>query len=1130
METAIPIVSTKLHPPIIRDNVLRRPRLHDALEFVVRRRLTLVCAGAGYGKTTLLSAITYSHFPVIWYSLSPSDWDLAVFVSYLAQGIRRHQPGFGDRVLQLLSGEKGSSVNPETIAGQLVNCLSEVEGRELVIVLDDYHFVDRNQAVRKTVDYLLIHLPANSHLVIATRRAPRLSSLPRLRMIGEVNDVTEADLRFRADEVQELFSQFYGLRLSGESVNTLARQTEGWIIALQLTAQSLRSKHMQNVYDPLASLGADKRRLFEYLAEEVFKRQPANVQRFLCESSILSTLSAEGCDAVFRRTDSAAMLSHIEQNNLFAVEVEEGHWRYHHLFRDFLRQLIARDVGQVNDLHRRAAIYFEERGDHIQAIQHYLVGADYRSAATLISKVGHSLLRASRFDTLTFWISQIPEQDLRGAPDLVFLQAQVFELQGHYDRSLEWLERAAQAFVENKNDLGLSKVLRSKAYMAAWRLGRHAEAQTLYREALDHLSPENTIERADLLSCIALSHLPAANPKAAREAFEQALQIYEEAGDKEGTVATLINPGTWIYWLRGEFSAGLVSLSRALALAEEIGSKHMLAECLGGLSVTLRYLERCEEAKEYAEKAVALGREIGAVQLEAHNLTFLALACHGGRTPDLNAARRYAEESARLAEKEGNERIRISALSTEVMVLRRLDDLVEAVSIGNLLLDIAERSTDQWLIAASEMNVGAALIDQDDARAEALLFQARERFERHEDKWNLACVNFWIAVLRLRSKPRQALEYFQVSLDLARANNYGFWFLEEHRHAVPLLVLAIGSHVYPEYCAHLLERIGLDAIDDLNALLNHEVADVRQIAAEQVRNLTGDAPGPDSVAVPSDQRYLTATAGKAAPKTLPGRELAPLRICCFGNFKVYHGDRLVQEGAWRLKKVKSLLKYLAACPDHTVTKDEVLEVFWGDLKPEAARADLRRTLHLLRRVFEPRAEACSSRYVASEHGMLGLRPEMIERIDVDEFVRHISAAQKAEWLGDPSRAEQEYEAARTLYVGDFLSDDPYEDWTMARRERFRNLYLSALEKMAKWRMDARDYEAAITYLQKILDQDSAREDAHILLMQCLARIGRRREALAQYATCRRILKQELDLEPTPETQALYVRLVAGQTI
>ncbi len=1133
MKAFIPIVSTKLQPPIMRGpskgRILQRQRLVDALNLVTSRRLTLVCASPGFGKTTLLATLTSFDCPVVWYSLSTTDQDLAVFISYLVEGVRLHHPGFGKRVQQLLSRQHENSLSPERIAGELVNALADIGDTDIIIVLDDYHAVDRSETIRGITDYLVSYSPVNTHLVIATRQAPRLPSLPRLRMLGEVADIDEADLRFTPDEVETLFRDTYDLRPGREVIERVTERIEGWGIALHLAAQSLIATPEGPAPESLAGLGGNRKRLFEYLAEEVFNRQPESVQRFLCDSSILSTLSALICDSVLREAGSGRMLERIEQDNLFVTQIGEGNWRYHHLFRDFLRQQLDREPGRAVDLHRRAGAHFEGNEDYVQAIQHYLAAAEYPDVVRLIGKVGQAMLRASRFDTLIFWIGQIPENDLDYAPDVLLMQAQVFELQGHYERSLDWLRRAGKSYATLKDGVGLSKVLCRRATMAAWRLGRYSEAAVLFRQALDLLSPNNAQERADVLSRVALNHMQAGDPMAGWDTYQQALGIYEDLGDREGTLATLIGPGTWIYFLRGDFQGGLSALFRALAIAEQIGNKYRQAECLGCLGVTLCYLNRHGEGRQYAQKALALSREIGAVQLETDCLIYLSQTCVGGRAPDFDAALRYNQEAVRLAEIEGYERVRIRSKINEVAILRRMGALVDANMGADMLLGIAEKTTEAWFMASAKVVAASALIGQDDARAEKLLLSARDVFLRYQDKWSITCLEFWIAALYVNSRLQKSLEHFRSSLELARVNGYDHWYLEEHSAAVPLLALAISRNVYPDYCMERLGEFGSEALDDFRALLQHEDERIRRIGEDQLQRLGIDVPGQsqDTQALIPEPGNATSDMVHSLSKNLQRQDLPCLRICCLGHFKVYVGDRLIQENEWQRRKVKSLLKYLATCRDHTATKDEVVELLWGDQTPDAARGGLRTALHLLRRALEPDSHSRFSKYVTSDQGLLSLRPEAVQSVDLDTFMRHVAAGQRAEQLGDLELARIEYEH---LTTGEFLTDDPYEEWTIPRRERVRRLFHSAQEKLARWRMDGGEHEVAVAHLQRILADDPAREDVHVLLMRCLSRSGRRREALAQYTVCRRALREELDFEPAPETQGVYDSLLSGQAI
>ncbi|HEX2923316.1 MAG TPA: BTAD domain-containing putative transcriptional regulator [Chloroflexota bacterium] len=764
-----------------------------------------------------------------------------------------------------------------------------------------------------------------------------------------------------------------------------------------------------------------------------------------------------------------------------------------------------------------AAGYYEKAEVDSEAVHHYLAAGDYSAAVRLIIRAGTSMLRASRFDTLTHWIGQIPGPILHEEPRLLFLQAQVFEAQGHYDSSLEWAERAAEAFAAKGDWPRLAKVLCSRAYQLVWRAGRYAEADGLYRKALEYLGPENRSERADLLKCISLIHLPAGNPKDAMDAYKQAIDMYEELGDKEGILATLINPGTWVYWLRGDFAEGLVTLKRALTLATELGSTHLFCECLGGMAVNLRYLDRCEEAKDYAEKALALSREIGAVQLEAHNLTFLGFAYMGGPSPDLAKARRCLLESVEAASREGNDRICISALIGDVQVLKRMGDLEQAVAVGSRLMAIAQSSTDRWLITSAQMCMGSALIGQDDSRAGQLLLQARDAFQRFEDKWNLTCTNYWLAVLLLPSNPSRAMEYLQASMALARANGYDFWFAEEWRSAVPLLETALRLGTQPHRCSALLEMIRSRAANSSPQETDAPPANV------DLQLLQPEPAGPTS-----------STSTAAGSPSVTDRSLSSgnnqLRIRCLGSFRVQVGDRLIGEEEWQRKKVKGLMKYLATCPSHSATRDELMELFWGDLGPEVASANLSRSLHLLRRVLDPELADKRAGCIVAAGGSVRLSPERTGFIDVDQYMAHSAAAQRAERQGNRPLAEREYEAAENLYSGDFLQDAPYEEWTIAKRDQLKSLHLVQLEKIARARIEAGDQEYAIAHLKRVVAEDPTRENAHQLLMQCLSRAGRRSEALAQYSACHRALKEELGVSPMEETRALYDRLCAGDRV
>lgn len=321
------LLATKLHVPVARPGFVRRPRLAVRLDEGLARRLILVCAPAGFGKTALLAdwARSGGH-PVAWLSLDAADNDPARFWRHAVAALDRARPGIGERVGPLLGPPAPSSF--EALMTALINELAaQPTDHEVVLVLDDYHLIDA-QPVHTPLAFLLEHLPPGLHMVLASRADPPLA-LARLRADGQLTELRADDLRFSADEAGSMLREAMGDDLPVEAVAALAARTEGWVAGLQLAGLSLRGQHDVDVAGFVASFGADHRYVLDYLTEEVLDRQDEELRSFLLETSVLERLSGELCDAVTGRTGSQAMLERVERANLFLLPLDEvrGWWR-----------------------------------------------------------------------------------------------------------------------------------------------------------------------------------------------------------------------------------------------------------------------------------------------------------------------------------------------------------------------------------------------------------------------------------------------------------------------------------------------------------------------------------------------------------------------------------------------------------------------------------------------------------------------------------------------------------------------------------------------------------------------------------------------------------------------------------
>jgi LuxR family maltose regulon positive regulatory protein len=421
---------------------MRRGALLQLLEneLSVEKRLVLVSAPAGYGKTTLIIDWLQNVSQTCWVSLEKSDNDPRVFLSYLIASLQKAFPGIGEQA----SGFVGSPQLPplDVILLSILNDLAGIEGK-CIIVLDDYHAI-HTTAIHEAITFLLDHLPAKKHVVITTRSDPALP-LHRYRSRGQMIEIRASDLRFSLEEVSSYMTSIAGVALSQTAIAVLEQRTEGWAAGLQMAAISLRGKKDKDQF--IRSLTGTHRYILDYLMEEVMTNQPEDIQRFLIQSAILDRLCAPLCSALttIEEETSQKILQSLEQENLFIVPLDdERYWyRYHHLFQDLLvMRLKQSQPDQVSQLHTRAASWYEQNGCTSDAVQHYIEGAEFEHAAELVEQHTVQLFGQGKLDQLVSWIEKLPVALTARRPWLSVYQAWALAFAGKIAEASQLIEAA----------------------------------------------------------------------------------------------------------------------------------------------------------------------------------------------------------------------------------------------------------------------------------------------------------------------------------------------------------------------------------------------------------------------------------------------------------------------------------------------------------------------------------------------------------------------------------------------------------------------------------------------------------------------------------------------------------------
>jgi len=402
------LLRTKLFVPQAHLELVPRPRLLDRLDSCLRCRLILVSAAAGFGKTTLLSTwIAQRDVVAAWVSLDDHDDDPARFWAYTIAALQTIWPGVGSGAAEILQAPQ-----PPAIEGVLTELLNDVARQEghAVLVLDDYHVI-QEMAIHHGVAFLVEYAPPQLRLVLAGRTDPPLP-LPLLRARRQLLEIKAEDLRFTRAEAGIFFNAVMGLALASEDVAALETLTEGWAAGLQLAALSIQE--VADVSALVASFSGSHRYVFDYLAHEIIDRQTPELRRFLTETAVLNRLNGDLCDAVTGHEDGQRVLEQLERANLLVVPLDrERRWyRYHHLFSDFLRSLLAQyETPQaIAALHLRACDWYAAQGDLPDAIQHALGAKDFDRAAELITEAVVDMFLRSELLTLLRWLRALPEE------------------------------------------------------------------------------------------------------------------------------------------------------------------------------------------------------------------------------------------------------------------------------------------------------------------------------------------------------------------------------------------------------------------------------------------------------------------------------------------------------------------------------------------------------------------------------------------------------------------------------------------------------------------------------------------------------------------------------------------------
>jgi LuxR family maltose regulon positive regulatory protein len=536
---------TKLSIPPLRADLVSRPRLLNKLAEGANKKLTLISAPPGFGKTTLLSEWLHKKkSPAAWFSIDERDNDPISFLTYMIAALQSLDKNWGQPSLELIQSPQLPPF--ESMILTLVNSLTPLS-KNFVLVLDDYHLIE-SSSIHDMLGLLLDTQPEEMHIILATRSDPPLS-LSRIRTQQQLVELRTRDLSFTSEEATLYFKDKLNVDLSIEDIALLESRTEGWITGLQLAALSIKDRSDPSAF--VAKFSGDNRYIVDYLLEEVLHRQPEEIQDFLLQTSILDPLSGSLCDEVMDRKNSQQMLNKLEKSNLFIFSLDnEREWfRYHRLFADSLSQRLKhREKEIVPELHRKASDWYNKQGMNYEAVDHAFAAHDFDRAAFLLEDMAESVWDRGQQVKLAQWFNRIPERIISKRPQLCVFYARSLIMSGRQKEAEKCLASAENLLDSSSEEVVeilpdgtrfqhvfdreemLGKISGVRALMAMYRGDVDNVIEHAYH-ALVLLSEEDLTWRGVVETMLGMAHGWAGDGQMlkAEKAFSSAMFIMEKA-------------------------------------------------------------------------------------------------------------------------------------------------------------------------------------------------------------------------------------------------------------------------------------------------------------------------------------------------------------------------------------------------------------------------------------------------------------------------------------------------------------------------------------------------------------------------------------------------------------------------
>jgi len=1099
----------KVSPPKL-SSVISRPRLFQRLTQNNDKQLIFILGQAAQGKSTLAASyLEELNIKPAWINLSAENSDPVNLFHALISALEVAVNSVDFSAIKEYPALSAGPRDENALYRDWLQSIFSLVSDPIHIVMDGLDRLIADAASHRFLQKLIEEKPSNVIVWILSRTVASFK-LERLKMTQRMVLLDNQELSFTKDEIKIYFKKIKKMNLDTGQVNRIHQLTEGWVGGLILLSEKLNrlpeDSRQNYLLEDIPTFF--KAEVFQYFAEEIFDAQPYTSQRLLMISSVFESIEPALLNRLADIDNAEQILIDLVQRNLFVQSVyeEKKGWffRYHQLFKDFLRSKLDSSIAQdeKNAVLNRAASLCARNGEWQNAANFYLEAQNFHEAASVIERLGADLLKSGRTVDLSNLLTALPKDIVLDRPWLLL-------------------------------------------YLSVTRRFTGADENTVNLQTALNLFKIQKDERGQLLS---LAFLIEATMFRGRDVIPMAILIEEAEALLQATsfetypweCANLLYQSGFGHALRGaDQRKGAQTCQNAYVLSKTIGNQPLQIYALNWAMFSLTVMGDFSAADELAKEIDNLVGMTPFQELRAYHLLNFSQCC--SINGDLEKAQVSLTQASEIIGNHGLLYLYPVLFISELMLKPHLGAFKEAEEAGSQLLQLTSvmrmnfmkgiaamflginhYMKEEYLTARQFIETSCRIVSSDEnysdthiiwnkilmglvlfhlkeyARAEILLEDALNHFVEMSSPIMVAMTNFALALVKQAcSETRRAAMHLKEGFKIAADKKYSHFLFVSRKDLVKLGIMSIEMDLLQTYdyvVQFLIPRVDDHAIDELKRLSKHSNAKIKKNA-----------------------RHIL--------KSIHRANLPILRVKSLNGFSISRGGDMITEKEWGGNLPKQILKILIAYGFERVPKDLIMEDLWPNVKKSTSETNFKVNLHRLRKLLEPSMiKEFGSSYIYLKDNFISL-DERLWELDIVEFMDLKRKAEIAESQGNMNKAIVYLNDALKIYRNDFLADDLYIEAIRAKREVYRREYLGILYMLAEIYEKRGALKKAAAFYKKIVAVDSISETACRKLMINYFNRGKRNDAIRVYDKFKEIVKAEMDSEPDEFTFSIYQKIL-----